>query len=420
MTAVAAAHPLRHRSGGVSVWRLAWRNLWRNPRRTWLTAGGIGFAVWLLVFSMSIQDGSFEIMIDNAARLMTGHVQLQHPDYADDPRIEHRLRDVGPLIDEVGDMPRVTAVLPRTSGFALVSAGERSFGAQVTGVDPKREAVASSLPTMVSRGRYLSAPGEAVVGEALARNLGVDVGDEVVMLGTALEGGVAAAVADVVGIVSTGQPELDRGLLQIHIDDFRAAWNLGAADAHALVILTQRVEAGVEVADALRTPERAALDWRELMPEAEQTIEFKRIGAQLFFALITVIVAFSVVNTFMMTVFERTPEIGMLTALGMRHGAIVRQLCLEAFWLAVLGVALGLAVAVAVVSVLTVTGLPLPADAAEIMARYNMPDRMYPAFSVPAALVAVAVMLAGTQLAVLVPALRVRRLKPVEALRALE
>lgn len=407
-------------TGGTSTAALAWRNLWRNPRRTWLTAGGIAFAVWLLVASVSLQDGSFEVMIDNSARLLTGHVQLQHPDYQDDPALEHVLHDAGALAARAAGHPHVTAVLPRTASFALMSAGERSFGAQVMGVDPGAEARGSSLPTMAVAGRYLEGPGEAFVGEVLARNLDVGVGDELVLLGTAREGGVAVAAADVVGIFATGQPELDRALVQIHIDDFRSGWNLETDTVHTLALLVDRVAASGAVAADLAAPGRAALDWRALLPEAEQTVELKRVSTRLFFALIALIVTFSVVNTFMMIVFERTREFGMLMALGMRPGAIVRQLAIEAAWLALLGIGLGLTASAALVSALTVSGIPLPADAAEIMARYNMPDRMYPQFSFWAAGFAAIAMLVGIQLAVLLPALRVRRLRPVEALRGTE
>ena len=111
-------------------------------------------------------------------------------------------------------------VSPRLQSFALVSKGERSFGAQVLGVDAAREASWSTLPEMVVDGRYLAGPGEAYLGAILARNLGVVRGDEIVLLGTAKEGGVAALVAEVVGIFASGQVELDRALMQIPIDDF--------------------------------------------------------------------------------------------------------------------------------------------------------------------------------------------------------
>ena len=107
---------------------IAWRNLWRNRRRTWLTAGGIAFAVWMLIFARSMQDGTFIIMIDNAARMITGHIQVQHPDYQDDPRVENTLRQAALIAEQVAAHPAVEQASLRAQAFALVSFGERSFG----------------------------------------------------------------------------------------------------------------------------------------------------------------------------------------------------------------------------------------------------------------------------------------------------
>jgi putative ABC transport system permease protein len=418
----------RHHAGPSSatratVARIAWRNLWRNRRRTWLTSGGIAFAVWLLVFAMSMQDGTFEIMIDNGARLALGHVQIQHPGYQDDPRIEFTIHNTDDLLARVEVIDGVTIASARAQGFALVSVGERSFGAQVMGVDAAREARWSSLPGMVSAGRYLKGRGEAYIGSVLARNLGATVGDEIVLLGTAREGGVAAMIATIVGLFSSGQTALDRGVVQIPIDDFREAWELAPDEAHSIVILADTVGDSVEVARQLKPQpgeDWVALDWRELMPEAVQTIDIKLIGALLFFGLVAIIVTFSVVNTFMMTVFERTAEFGMLMAIGMKPGRIMGQLSLEALFLALLGVVVGVGIALAVLLPLAEFGMPLPADATEMLRQYNIPDRMYPRFSLDAATAASVIMLLGTQLAALIPALRVRRMRPVDALRARE
>ncbi len=398
--------------------RLAWRNLWRNPRRTWLTAGGIAFAVWMLEVAAAMQAGSFGAMVDNAARLGPGHLQLQHPGFSDDPRLEYVLPNAPELLRVAEALPGVAAVLPRTQAFALVSVGDRSFGVAVIGVDPAREARGSRLPELAIEGRYLEGPGEAFIGTALARNLAVRPGDELVLLGTAREGGVAAGVVREVGIFESGQAELDRSMLQIPIDDFRAAWSLGQDEMHTLALLLDRADDTESVAAQLGGAGHAVRTWEALMPEARQTIELKQIGAELMFGLLAVIVTFSVVNTFVMTVFERTREFGMLMALGMRPGAIVVQLRLEALWLAVLGILLGIGAAAAVIGVLMLIGVPLPAEAAELLARYNLPARVYPRFSFDAAAIAALAMLAGTQLAVWLPAMRVRRLRPVEALRA--
>jgi ABC-type antimicrobial peptide transport system permease subunit len=132
------------------------------------------------------------------------------------------------------------------------------------------------------------------------------------------------------------------------------------------------------------------------------------------------IVTFSVVNTFMMTVFERTAEFGMLMAIGMKPGRIMQQLSLEALFLSILGVVLGVAFALALLLPLAQFGMPLPASAADMLTQYNIPDRMYPKFSSGAAFAAGLIMVLGTQFAALIPAVRVRRMRPVEALRAKE
>jgi len=401
------------------VTAVAWRNLWRNRRRTWLTAGGIAFAVWMLVVALSMQDGTFEIMIDNGARLLLGHVEIQHPAYADDPRIEHTLTVDQALLDKLDALPGLVTVAPRLQAYALVSAGERSFGAQILGVDPTLEASWSTLPSQLGAGRYLAGPGEAVLGAKLARNIGVAPGGEIVVLGSAPDGSVAAMVARVVGTLDTGQAALDRSIVEVPIADFREAWSIPADEVHALVIRAESVAASERLAARLEgAGEWVALDWRGLMPDAVQTVQLKAIGAYFLFSLVAIIVTFSVVNTFMMTVFERTPEFGMLMAIGMKPGAIMLQLQLEALWLALLGVALGLVLATALIVPLSAVGMPLPVDAGEILRRYNMPDRMYPAFSLTAAWLAAVIMLAGTQLAAVVPGLRIRRLSPVAALRA--
>jgi putative ABC transport system permease protein len=404
---------------GSSVAAIAWRNLWRNRRRTWLSAGGIAFAVWMLIIALSMQDGSFEVMIDNGSRLLLGHIQIQHPDYQDDPRIENTVADATALQQRIAGVNGVVSVAPRLQAFALISSGERSFGAQILGVDPALEVRWSSLPSMISEGRYLQRRGEVVVGTTLARNIGVSIGDEIVVLGTAREGGVAALVAELVGTFDTGQSELDRAIVQLPIADFREGWNISEDEVHALLVIAESVGRSESVAGVLDvSADWRALDWRALMPEAEQTIEMKAIGAYFFFALIATIVTFSVVNTFMMTIFERTREFGMLVAIGMKPGAIMLQLQLEAVWLALLGVALGWMLATVFIVPLTYVGVPLPEEASELLRRYNMPERMYPTFSYTAAWLSAVIMVVATQLSALIPGLRIRKLRPVEALRA--
>jgi len=404
----------------LRVAAIAWRNLWRNGRRTWLGATGIAFALLILVVGQSSQQGTFSAAIDNGARLLTGHLQIQHPLYQDDPRLEHLLTDVSSIRDMVLERAGVVEASIRAQTFALASVGERSFGAQIVGVEPEREARWSTLPSMVNQGRYLEGPGEAYIGEILARNLGARVGDEIVVLGTAKEGGVAAAVATIVGTFSTGHVELDRSFVQIDLRDFRQAWDLKADEAHQIVVIADSVEGGEALAASIQGEGFVSLDWTQFMPEIKQTVEMKQIGTRLIFALLAVIVTFSVVNTFMMTVFERTREFGMLMAIGMRPGNIMLQLQIEALWLWALGVLIGLVVSLMIIVPMASIGIPLPEEAGELLAKFNIGDRIYPQFSASAVQIASIGLLAGNQIAAFVPGLKLRRMRPVEALRGAE
>jgi putative ABC transport system permease protein len=411
------------RAGGVGLnAALAWRNLWRNRLRTVLTAGGVAFAVMLIVAAYSLQNGAMGAMADNATRLLSGHLQIQNPAYAADPSLRNVVPDATAVARALAKVPGVTAVAQRAVGFALVSVGERSYGAQITGVEPSAEASVSSLPDMVVEGRYIEGPTDAVVGAVMAHNLGIGVGDEFVVLGSKLDGGVAALTLTAVGIVQSGSAELDRALVQIQLAAFQDEFGL-ADQVHMVVARVadfERVRDLVPAVDAAIAPlgtNSVALPWQQLMPEVAQTIQLKRASSFVMLALVAVLVTFSIFNSFMMTVFERTREFGMLLAIGMRPVGIIGVLQIEAAWLALLGAAIGLTVGGALMVVTQHVGIPIGQMAEEVARRYHMPDRIYPALDVGTMVLAPVLMLVATQMAALIPALRIRRLVPVDALR---
>ncbi|MEE4298609.1 MAG: FtsX-like permease family protein [Pseudomonadales bacterium] len=413
-------------AASLAILAVAWRNLGRNRKRTALTASAVGFASMLLVFAMSMQGGSYGAMVDNATRLVTGHLQIQDARFADDPKMRYFLADAEARVAALEADPRVRAASPRIQAFAVLSGAERSFGGQIMGVDPERERHFSLLPEFVGAGRWLSGErGELVLGTALARNLDVALGDEVVILGTAPDGSIAAAVATLVGLLATGQPEIDRSLAQMPIGDVREAFLLDDA-AHAIVVTV----ADVRDADALAAPLLGiaagagggdavlrARPWRELIPELEQMIELDKASAYFFYVLLALMVTFSITNTFMMTVFERTREFGTLLAIGCRPGFVIALLQVESLLLCGLGVFGGTVLGLALTGGLMVVGIPLDEMGAELLRQYHMPERLYPTLSLEAVLSGPLFMLAATQIAALLPALRLRGLEPVAALR---
>ena len=429
--------------------RLAWRNLLRNRARTALTVGGIGFSVLLVSFAMSLQSGSYEIMIDSATGYFTGHGQISHRDFVDQPRLEHTVTNASNLQARLAQIDGLR-VFPRAQAFAVVSlaggvsedssaadpqtgdlqnydpqsesSSEKSLGGMVIGVNFSAERNYLDVYENVVAGKVPTEPGQALIGSAMARNLGAQIGDELIVLGSGKQGAVAAAIFVIAGIVETGQVELDRSLVLAPFAELADALYL-EDEAHMLVLmvddLSELTATASSVADLL--PEALTVQtWQQLMPMIEQSIELDRAGAVLFYSLLLILVAFAVVNTFVMVLFERTREFGLFMALGMRPGQVIAQVQFEALLLSLLGVALGLLFAYPLITYLTGVGIPLDQMGGEEAIRQmqmGSMERIFPKISWSSVTTAPLVMIVGTQLAALVSTVRVRGIHPVTALR---
>ena len=401
---------------------VAWRNLWRNPRRTWLTAGGIAFATALVVFSSSIQVGSYDGMIDMATRLVSSHIQVQHPKFQDDPRMRYSLPEGVELTERLARLPGVAGAAPRAEAFALLSTEERSFGGLVLGVDPARERQVSDLPNTLVEGEYLPGPDDAFIGAALARNLDISLADEILVLGTGKEGSVGALALRVGGIFETGHNGTDRSLILVRLQTLQEGFELGD-EVHRVLVAADSISDIDDVARRIELElgaDFSTLKWNALMPEIEQGIQIDWVSSQLMYWLLLILVAFAIVNTFMMTVFERTREFGMLLAIGMRPASIMGMLQVEAIAMWAIGAGIGLAIAMSLIAWLSQTGIAFSEIAEgmeEMTANYFIPERMYPGFAFQSIAMAPAVLGVATLAAAFGTSLRLRKIRPVDALR---
>ncbi len=404
------------------TWRLAWRNLWRHRRRTWLTVGAMIFCNVLMVFLISIQLGSYTMMIDNTLNAATGHLQVQHRGYLDDQKMRQTVPAAAALAERLRGTPGLQSVAARASAFALASSEERSFGIQVTGVQVDFEAGVSTFPGLLQRGRYLREPlaDEVVIGSVLAENLKVDVGDEITLLGSGLDGSFAAAIANVVGIVETGIEQVDRSVAQVALPWFQQVFAMGD-HGHVVVARVNDLEgvadAVVRVQQQLSDPDLVALDWDTLQPGLRQAITSDMASAWFMYGTLIVLVAFSALNTQLMSVLERTREFGVMLALGLGPGRLARLVGIESLIMAALGLGIGVLLGALVVWYFHLFGFHLP-GMEEMASRFNLPDRMYPEVSLVSIFWGPGTVFLGVLLAAIYPALRLYRLQPVEAMRA--
>jgi ABC-type lipoprotein release transport system permease subunit len=407
---------------GITL-RFAWRNLWRHPRRTWLTASAIAFSATLLVFMITLQLGAYDMMIDTSLRVFTGQMQVQRAGYHHKPQMRSTVPKAAALAAQLRQTTGLDGIAVRAQGFALASSASRSYGVPVIGVEPMFEARVSTLPHLIKQGRYLSAVDahEAVLGSALARNLKLQVGDELTLLGSGKDGSIAATIVPVVGIFDSGNPELDRQLVQLPLTTFQDVFSMGE-DAHVIVVSGPSHEAiaqtKAQVASQLPPgADLTVLDWEELIPGLRQLIQADMVQNWITYIALIVIVTLSIMNTFLMSVLERTREFGIMLALGNSAWRIGVMVLLESVYLTLLGLGIGVLLGGGIAVYLHVEGFTFP-GMAEIYAQFGLPGVIHPKLSLAGFTLGPAVIFVFTVLAALYPALRIRKLQPVEAIHA--
>jgi len=404
--------------------KMAWRNIWRHPRRTLLTVGAIAFASAILVFMLSFQFGTYETMINSSVKISTGHLQIQAEGYQDKKEMRLVVSDPAPIGDILERIQEVEAYTYRAQTFSMVSSEERTYGILVVGIDPEKEANVSTLKTIVREGSYLSAGDMdgALVGNLLAKNLQVGLGDELTVLGQARDGSVAAALVKVRGIYDSALDDFDRSSIQISLDNFQEVYAMQGGIHEVVVVgrslreipaIKRAVVSGIEEID----PEvpLAALDWMDLVPGLYQAIQMDLIGGLIFYLLLIIVVAFSILNTFLMAIFERTREFGVMMAVGTTPGRLTKVLLVESVGMTLVGIVSGIVLGCILTLYFQAHGIDFTGSS-ELLSQYGISGRMYPKLSLLTIVIGPSLVFLITVLAALYPALKIRRLRPVEAM----
>jgi putative ABC transport system permease protein len=406
--------------------KMAWRNIWRHPRRAILTMAAIAFATLLLIFMLSWQFGSYDTMINAAVKVHTGHLQVQAKGYHEQQDINLVVPDPAGVSRIMEETPGVVAHTVRASAFSLVSSKERTYGVVATGIEPTGEAQVTTIKQLIRQGSYLAEgdTDQALIGQLLAKNLRVGVGDEVVLLGQGRDGSIAATAVQIKGIFSYGQDEFDRNVIYIPLPYFQEVYSMRGAAHEVAALCTSReavprikraIASGIKKMDSKN--QLVVLDWMELMPGLIQSIQIDLVSGLIMYVILIIVVAFSILNTFLMVIFERTKEFGVFMAMGTTPGRLTRLLLLESTALTMLGTVTGIIAGSLVTWYFQVHGI-LFSGTSEMMRQYGLPERMYPQLSALSIAIGAGLVLAITLLAALYPALKVRSMRPVEAMRA--
>lgn len=366
--------------GVLLLVRIGWRNLWRNPRGTLLTALASGLGLTLLLISLGLLDGSHEQMVGNAVRFGTGHVVIQARGYQDTGSLELLLparvvSTTGEFLHSEALKHVLRGMSPRLLASGLLSSAANASGVSMMGVTPKEERAVSLIPQRILEGNYLNDDQQSgvVIGSELARKLAVKIGSKVVLMTQAAQppdteatdaGGeeTQSTLLRVSGIFRTGIQAIDAHIIQLPLPEAQAL--LGVPDRVTQVaVLLEREGDSVMVAQGLRKQLTGIpleiLPWRESMPTLAESFLLDQAFNYVMNGVVLAMVGLGILNTILMRVIERRYEFGLCSALGLRPVQLAVMIIGESLALTAISLALGLVLGLSAHHYFATAGLDL-------------------------------------------------------------
>lgn len=351
---------------------LAWRNIWRNKRRTMITISSIMFAVIFALFIESIERGAHELAIDNVTRFHVGYIQVQDYRFENEPFLDNAFAYDENRFERIAlREDSIEFIVPRIETFMLAAGEEITRGAVVLGIDPDKEQKLNGLKDRIRNGRFFqTGDGTVVISEGLAGRLGISTGDELVLLGQGRFGMTAAGKFEVSGIVELPVREMNNQMVYMSLSD--AQWLLSSEEHITALLVTPVSERHTEyVAQLLRSELRGReyniLTWHDMIPELIRALDFDRAQTRIYMAILYVVIGFGIFGTILTMTLERIREFGMLLSVGMQRFRLAFVVFTETFILSILGIAAGYLTGFFVLLYFRVNPIAFRGDTAEWM-----------------------------------------------------
>ena len=364
------------------LFTLAWRNLWRNKRRTLITVASVFFAVFLAIIANSMEQGTYERMIQNLVKFSTGYIQIQDVLFEDEPSIDHTM-----LFDEsmealISDFAgEIEYDVPRLQNFALASTPEITRGSLIMGIDPEKESRFNNLKENLISGDFIESSDMSVMlAEGLADILQLNTGDTLVLIGLGFQGTNAAGMFPVKGIIRLRVPEMNNNTVYMPLK--AAQWFYQAEDRlTSLILMPENPRNTGQLAENLRskidTEWYRVLTWEHMLADFLRLMQFDRGGTQVMLSILYLVIAFGIFGTILTMVMERMREFGMLISLGMKRYQLGIVCFLETVLISVVGILAGTIASLPIAFYYNRNPILLTGDMAQAMTEYGF-DPVWP------------------------------------------
>lgn len=406
--------------------RLGLKNLLRNFRRSLITVMSIGWGLAVILWLQAILNGSNQNIIDTITSTYHGHLQIFRKDYLDEKLLQQYFTWDEKWLPQIKGSEVYAS--QRVHLPALVSSGEQSTPVILEGVNPDHEARITKIKESLVEGEFITnEPGnectqhEAYISKTLAKLLGVELGQKVVILAQASDGSLGNELFRIKGMFNTGSPDYDKGVIITTIPCVMATGVLGGVHEVVLKIKGRATPEEVQAA-MVKTlpPELKISSWKELSPRLAAMLVYNDASLILVSVMLFIVISLGILNTFLVQVFERTKEFGVMMALGTPAKSVVATVLCESFFLGIAASILGIILATIVITYHATVGFdlrPLVGQNFSIGA-FKMSLLIYPLFNLVGAVKATLFTMFIVVVATFYPAFRASRLRPADAIRS--
>jgi ABC-type lipoprotein release transport system permease subunit len=403
---------------------LAWRNIWRNPRRTLVILLAVIIGVWSMIFLGSLMRGMESEMVKNSISTLTGSIQIHHKDYLDDPVVENTLDNIDRFdkaLDKILGQDALFAKRIRVN--AIVSNARHTGGVTLVGIEPEKEAAISFIGKAVTQGRYLKTEdkNKIIVGRAFLKKFNTKIGNKLILMSQDTENEIASKAFRIVGVFSAESQSVEKRFVFVPLSQAAGMLKMGDSISEISILLPLDISGREEtlIADKIIT----AIDddtvrvetWQGLLPMIKAYLEMTGSFLYIWYFVVFVAMGFGIVNTTLMAIFERMREFGLMKALGMRPFQIIKGVLTEIIFLLVIGISAGTVFGFLSVAVISKNGIDLSALAAGAE-MWGIPRKLYPEIWAQDVAVAGLVVLVLGILVSLYPAFKAARFTPIQAM----
>lgn len=404
----------------IQLFRMAFRDLGRNRRRSFFSILALAMGVALLMLMASFIEGEMTIAMDSTIRLQSGHLQVRAQSYDEKKtslKWEDLVEDPNQVAAQISSLAPVKVASPRLYATGIVVTRNDSAGVQIIGIDPQSEANAPYREGLIT-GEFLTADDREgiLLGRPLAEKLGVNAGDQITLSANTSNGDVSEQPFTIRGIYSTQTNVFDTGVVFLPLQKAQA---MTSTENHAstIFVLLHDTDQTDSVVEALQTSNYEVLTWTKMNELIIQTEDMASSFMVLFYLIVLIVTATVIVNTLLMAVFERTREIGIFAAIGMKGRRIMTMFLAESSMLAVGGVILGVILGYLITSIFARNGFYV-GNMAVGGGGFLISDTIYPKLTLDDTINLSTMAFVVTLIAGLYPAWLAARMEPVEALRA--